>query len=159
MSWAEVWVWLWFLLGMLSYWLKRAYYGISPPSPVATGYVNYIQRSWAPLLVQAFLESLLFWILFTPGLADRLLAAIGWTSYGWAIQTLTTVAPAAALIGHAVDSITDLAVSKIPFIRDILPQMPGALPQPGTLTATITKQTTTNTVEVVATPPTSGEKK
>jgi hypothetical protein len=137
MNWHEVWVWAWFLLGMFTYWLKRAYYGINPPNPVATGYRNYVQRAWAPLLVRAFLESLIFWIMFTPGLADRGLAALGWNSYGWAIQVFTTIAPAAAVLGHAADSVMDMAVSKIPFVKDILPQMPGALPQQAVVQAAI----------------------
>ena len=157
MNWHEAWVWLWFLLGMFTYWLKRAFYGINPPNPVATGYANYVQRAWAPLLVRAFLESLIFWILFTPGLADKLLGALGWTSYDWAVQTLTTVAPAAAIMGHAADSVMDMAVSKIPFVKDILPQMPGALPSPGTVTITATQKT--DTISAVVTPPTPQEVK
>jgi hypothetical protein len=142
MNWHELWVWCWFLLGMATYWLKRAYYGINPPNPVATGYGNYIERAWAPLLVRCFLESLLFWILFTPGLADKLLAYFGWTSYGWAVQTVTSVAPAGAFLGHAIDSAMDIAVSKIPFVRDILPQMPGPLPQPAVVKAQLIEQDT-----------------
>jgi hypothetical protein len=142
MNWREVWVWQWFLLGMVTYWLKRAYYGINPPNPVATGYKNYIERAWAPLLVRAFLESLIFWIMFTPGLADKALAYFGWTSYGWAVQVFTTVAPAAAVLGHAADSVMDMAVSKIPFVKDILPQMPGSLPQQAVVKAQVVEQTT-----------------
>lgn len=121
------WVWVWYLIGMVSYMLKRAYYGINPPNPVATGYVNYIQRAWVPLLIRGLLESMFFWLMFTPGLADKGLAALGWTSYGWMVQIATTVAPAAALLGHAGDSIADMAVSKIPYLN-LLPQMPGPLP-------------------------------
>jgi hypothetical protein len=138
----ELWVWLWFLLGMATYWLKRAYYGINPPNPVATGYSNYLQRAWAPLLVRCFLESLIFWIMFTPGLADKALASLGWTSYGWIVLTVTSVAPAGAVLGHTMDSVMDMAVSKIPFVKDILPQMPGPLPQPAVVQAQIVEQVT-----------------
>lgn len=148
MNWHEAWIWMWFLLGMTTYWAKRAYYGIAPPNPVAHSYAQYVQRAWIPLLVRGFIESMIFWIMFTPGLADKALAYFGWTSYGWAVQAMTSVAPAGALMGHAFDSIMDMAVSKIPLIRDILPQMPGALPQEAVVqsqlveTATATKVTT-----------------
>lgn len=142
MNWHLVWMWLWFLIGMMSYWLKRAYYGINPPNPVATGYLNYIQRAWAPLSVRALLESLVFWVLFTPGIADRALVALGWTSYDWAITLITQVAPVAAVFGHAIDSVMDMAVSKIPVVRDMLPQMPGALPQAAVVEEQVVRQTT-----------------
>lgn len=128
MNWHETWLWLWFYIGMVTYWLKRAYYGINPPNPVATGYANYFQRAWVPLLVRGFLESLVFWLLFTPGFADKGLAYLGWESYSWAVQAITQVAPLAAVFGHTMDSVADMAVSKLPFIKDVLPQMPGPLP-------------------------------
>jgi hypothetical protein len=137
-----IWMWFWFLLGMTSYWLKRAYYGINPPNPVATGYWNYIQRAGVPLGVRAFLESLIFWVMFTPGLADKALASLGWTSYGWAVGVVTQVAPAAAFFGHALDSMIDMAISKIPFVNTILPQMPGPLPQQAVVKAELVEQTT-----------------
>ena len=122
-------MWICFAVGVFSYWLKRAYYGINPPNPVATGYVNWLQRSWAPLAVRALLESLLFWILFTPGIAESALAYLGWTEYKWVVTAVTQVPPIAILFGHSIDSIADMAVSKIPFINTILPQMPPPLPQ------------------------------
>jgi hypothetical protein len=125
MVWHLVWVWVWFLLGMLSYWLKRAYFLVTGPNPIANSYKQFVQRCWVPLVVRGFLESLIFWVLFTPGIADRMLAYFGWTSYGWAVGLITQVAPVAAFFGHAMDSIADMAVSKIPFINTILPQMPG----------------------------------
>lgn len=126
----ELWLWLWFLMGMLIYWLKRAYYGINPPNPVATSYGNYIQRSWAPLLVRMFIDSLGFWLLFTPGVADKALSGMGWTNYAWVVMMITQFAPVAALFGFVVDSVVDFAVTKIPYVKDILPQMPGVLPKP-----------------------------
>jgi hypothetical protein len=136
-------LWLSFLTGMAVYWLKRAYYGINPPSPVATGYYNYLQRSWAPLLVRAFIDSVIFWLLFTPGLADKALGAIGWTNYAWVVMMITQFAPVAALFGFFVDSVVDFAVTKIPYIKDILPQMPGPLPQPAIVQAQIVEQKVT----------------
>jgi len=123
-----LWVWFWFILGMVSYWAKRAYYLVTGPNPVATTYRQFIERCWIPLLVRGFLESLLFWILFTPGIADKALAYFGWTSYGWAISLITQVAPVAAIFGHTIDSVADVVVSKVPFIKDVLPQMPSPLP-------------------------------
>lgn len=122
-----VWLWLWFFVGMASYWLKRAYYLVTGPNPVANTYRQFIERCWIPLLVRAFLESLIFWVLFTPGLADKALAYLGWTSYGWAVSLITQVAPVAAIFGHALDSVVDIAISKVPFVKDVLPQMPGPL--------------------------------
>jgi|SRR5580693_416080 hypothetical protein len=142
MNWHIVWLWLWYLLGMGTYWLKRAYYGINPPNPVATGYLNYLQRAWVPLIVRAFLESMVFWIMFTPGMADRLLAALGWEGYGSAVQLVTQVPPIAAVFGHTLDSIMDMAVSKIPLINQVLPQMPGPLPQAAVVEAQVVRQTT-----------------
>lgn len=136
---SELWLWLWYVLGMSSYWLKRAYYGIAPPNPVAHSYTQYIQRSWVPLLIRCFLESMVFWVMFTPGIADHLLGALGWDSYGTAMQLITKVPPIAAVFGHAVDSITDMAVSKIPFVKDILPQMPPPLPQEAVVEAQMVK--------------------
>lgn len=123
----EFWLWTWFLIGMGTYWLKRAYYGINPPSPVATGFGNYIQRSWAPLFIRSLLDSLAFWLLFTPGVTDKALDAMGWTNDAWVVMMITQFAPCAALFGFVVDSIVDFAVTKIPFVKDVLPQMPGPI--------------------------------
>ena len=126
----EIWLWLWFLLGMSTYWMKRAYYGVNPPAPIANSYVHWIQRSWVPLLVRAFIDSMFFWVLFTPGVADKALSAVGWSEYAWMVEIITQFAPVAGLFGHVVDSVVDFAVTKIPFIKDVLPQMPGPLVPP-----------------------------
>lgn len=126
----ELWLWLWFIVGMGLYWLKRAYYGINPPNPIATSYGNWFQRSWAPLLVRAFIDSMFFWLLFTPGVADKALTALGWESYAWVVQMITQFAPVAAAFGYTIDSNVDFFVTKIPFVKDVLPQMPGPLAPP-----------------------------
>lgn len=123
-----LWVWLWYFLGVLTYWIKRAYYLITGPNPVANNASEFIRRCWAPLLVRAFLESLFFWVMFDPRIAGKLLAYFGWTSYEWAVSLITQVAPVSGFLGHAIDSLADFAVSKVPFVKDILPQMPGPLP-------------------------------
>ena len=129
-SWHLVWLWLWFLLGMTTYWLKRAYYLVTGPNPVATNYKQFLQRCWIPLVVRGFIDSLFFWALFTPGFADKALAYLGWTSFAWGVTMITQFAPFAAAFGHAVDSVVDFAVSKLPWVRDVLPQMPGPLLPP-----------------------------
>ncbi len=120
-----VWLWFWFFFGAFMYWLKRAYYGVNPPNPVATGYKHYIQRSWVPLLVRFFLDSLVFWMLFIPGMADKLLGALGWSTMAGAVDMVTKYGVFAAVFGHTVDSIMDVSVTKIPYLKDVLPQMPG----------------------------------
>jgi hypothetical protein len=122
-----IWLWLWFFIGALMYWVKRAYYGVTPPNPVATSYAHYLQRSWAPLLVRFFVDSMIFWALFTPGFADKAVASLGWQSGGWVIGMVTQFAVFASIFGFFVDAVADIAVTKIPWIKDVLPQMPGPL--------------------------------
>src|SRR6266704_2319377 len=109
-NWHEIWVWSWYMAGMGTYWFKRAYYGINPPHPIANGYWHWLQRSWAPLVVRAFLETLIFWVLFTPGIGDKMLAYLGWNSYEWAVIAVTQVPPVAAAFGHMMDSVVDMAI-------------------------------------------------
>lgn len=131
MNWHLVWLWWWFLLGMATYWLKRAYYLVTGPNPVANTYRQFWQRCWIPLVIRAFLDSLIFWALFTPGFADRALSYLGWDRMAWAVTMVTQFAVFAAVFGHAVDSIVDFAVSKTPWIKDAVPQMPGPIkPKP-----------------------------
>jgi len=129
-NWHLVWLWLWFFIGAFFYWLKRAYYGVNPPNPVPNDYRHYIQRAWVPLIVRFFLDSLIFWALFTPGFADKALAYLGWSTMAWAVTMVTQFAVFAAVFGHTVDSIMDMSVTKIPWIKDVLPQMPGPMPSP-----------------------------
>lgn len=126
----EFWLWFWFFIGMMMYMLKRSYYLVTGPNPVANSYLQFIQRCWIPLLVRGFLDSIAFWALFTPGMADKALDAVGWPSASWAMSMVTQFAFAAALFGHVVDSVMDFAVSKLPYLKDALPQMPGPLPKP-----------------------------
>lgn len=128
MDWHILWLWFWFFVGGFSYWLKRAYYLVTGPNPVATTYKQFWQRCWVPLLIRFFLDSLVFWMLFTPGVTEKFLNFLGWESFAWAVSMVTQFAVFAAVFGHAVDSVLDFAVSKIPWIKDVLPQMPGPLP-------------------------------
>jgi hypothetical protein len=122
-----LWLWLWFFIGALMYWLKRAYYLVTGPNPIASNYKQFWVRCWIPLLVRFFIESLVFWALFTPGFADKALAALGWTNFSWVVSMVTQFAVFAGAFGHTLDSIMDFAVSKVPYINSILPQMPGPL--------------------------------
>ncbi len=126
-NWHEVWLWLWYFIGAAMYWLKRAYYGINPPNPVATDYVHYVKRAGVPLVERFFLDSLVFWALFTPGFADKALATLGWQTMAWAVTMVTQFAVFAAVFGHTCDSIMDVAISKLPLIKDVLTQMPGPM--------------------------------
>ena len=123
-----LWLWGWFFVGALMYWLKRAYFLVQPPNPVATGYVHFLQRAWAPLMVRFFADSMVFWMLFTPGFADKALSYLGWSSAAWVVSMVTQFAVFAAVFGFFVDSGIDIAIVKVPWIKDALPQMPGPLP-------------------------------
>lgn len=125
----ELGLWAWFFVGVFMYWLKRAYYMINPPNPVALGYVNLLQRAWVPLLVRFFADSVCFWLLFTPGFVDKALSYMGWTNWAWVVQMITQFSVFAAIFGFFVDGILDIAISKVPGIKNALPQMPGPLPQ------------------------------
>src|SRR5438309_501412 len=97
-----LWLWFWFFIGALMYWLKRAYFMISPPNPVAIGYSHLLQRAWVPLTVRFFLDSLVFWALFSPGFADKALATLGWSTMSWVVTMVTQFAVFAAVFGHTV---------------------------------------------------------
>lgn len=125
-----LWLWVWFFAGAMMYSLKRAYYLITGPNPVANSWGQFWQRCWVPLLVRFFLDSLVFWALFTPGAIDKGLDYLGWSTFSWAVTMVTQFAVFAATFGYTVDSVLDFAVSKAPFIRDFLPQMPGPLARP-----------------------------
>lgn len=125
-----LWLWLWFFLGMFTYWLKRAYYLVTGPNPVATTYTQFIQRCWPPLTVRLFADSLVFWALFTPVFVQKALDYLGWTNFEWIVMMVTQFAVFAAVFGHTVDSVMDFALSKVPFLKDILPQMPPPLAAP-----------------------------
>lgn len=122
-----VWLWLWFIVGMTFYWLKRAYYLVTGPNPVANNYAEFIRRCWIPLIVRAFIDSMVYWVLFTPHMASEVLQYFGWGGYEQSVELVTQVAPFAAFFGLAIDSVVDFAVTKIPFIKDWLPQMPPPL--------------------------------
>ena len=123
-----VWLWLWFLIGMGLYMLKRAYYLVTGPNPIASTYSQFIRRCWIPLLVRGSIDSVLFWICFNPTLLTSGLNYLGWTNFAGVIGTITQFAPMSFFAGHTIDSFADTAISKIPGLSNFLPQMPGPLP-------------------------------
>jgi hypothetical protein len=126
----EVWLWLWFTVGSSIYWVKRAYYLVTGPSPIANNYHQFIQRCWIPIGIRFAVNSGIFWFLFTPGAADKALNYLGWSNFAWVVQMVTQFAVFAWAFGLSVDVISDFALSKIPILKDWLPQMPGPLSTP-----------------------------
>lgn len=123
--WHLVWLWFWFLVGMSVYMLKRAYYLVTGPNPVATNYTQFINRCWIPLLVRAVLDSGIYWLSFYPDILNSILSYFGVSfQLHSAIPEFGVVALFAGLF---VDSTVDFAVTKIPYVKDWLPQMPPPL--------------------------------
>lgn len=123
----EVWLWLWFFVGTLTYWMKRAYYLVTGPNPIANTYPQFVQRCWIPILVRAFIDAMAYWVLFIPGMGDKLLAYFGYSGWQWVTTSVTQFAPVAAIFGHTIDSVVDFLVTKIPYVKDVIPQMPPPL--------------------------------
>jgi hypothetical protein len=156
MDWHLLWEWLWFVLGMSIFMLKRSYWGVFGPSPIGSSYGNYFQRCWVPLLVRSFWDSLIFWICFTPQLLTAGLSFLGWNSMAGVVAVITKYAPCAAAFGYLVDSVLDtivaIAAKHVPFLSGVLPPMPSPLPQPAVVQAAIVEtkvtslQTQTTTV-------------
>jgi hypothetical protein len=127
MTWhPHIWLWLWFFIGMAVYMLKRAYYLVTGPNPVAMTYKEFFQKCWIPLFVRFAVDSGLYWVTFYPDIFDALVARFGWQLH----SAVPQYAVVAFFIGLGVDSIVDFAVTKIPYVKDWLPQMPPPLKPP-----------------------------
>src|ERR1700688_3555771 len=120
-SWHLAWLWIWFEIGVILYMLKRAYYLVTGPNPVASTYKQFIQRCWIPLLVRGVIDSVVFWLCFNPELLAKGLNYLGWSSFAGVMGMVTQFAPVAFFFGHTIDSFMDTAVSKIPWLHGILP--------------------------------------
>lgn len=124
----HLWLWLWFTIGAMLYVLKRAYYLVTGPNPIANTYKQFFHRAWIPLLIRFAVDSGIYWLTFYP---DLLNGALGFLSrFGWNIQLHSAVPQYgvfALFFGLGIDSIVDFGVTKIPYVRDWLPQMPGPL--------------------------------
>ena len=121
-----LWLWFWFAIGMVVYMLKRAYYLVTGPNPVANTYPEFIKRCWIPLLVRAVVDSGLFWLSFYPAIMNPILSKIG-LSFQIESPMSQMPGPIALFVGLAMDSVVDFAVTKIPYVKDWLPQMPPPL--------------------------------
>lgn len=143
MDWHLAWLWLWFGVGMSAYMLKRGYYLITGSNPVANSWGQFFQRCWPPLLVRLILDSGVYWATFTPTVLVGMLRAMGWSAFANSVESVTHFGFFALFFGFGVDSVLDIAVSKIPWIKDFLPQMPPPLPQKAIVQAQIVEQKVT----------------
>jgi hypothetical protein len=122
----HLWLWFFFSLGMAVYMLKRSYYLVTGPNPVANSYTQFIQRCWIPLIVRAAVDAGFYWITFYPDLFNYVLKLTPWDVQFH--SPIPQYAVVAFFFGMGIDSIVDFAVTKIPWLNGWLPQMPGALP-------------------------------
>ncbi len=127
LNWHIAWLWMWFMVGALVYVLKRAYYLVHGPNPIANTYGQFFQRCWVPLLVRLVVDSGVYWATFTPSVLQGMLNWLGWTSWASAINSVSNVGFFALFFGLGVDSLIDFAVTKLPWIKDWWPQMPPPL--------------------------------
>lgn len=131
----ELWLWIWFIAGTMVYMLKRAYYLVKGPNPVASTYVQFIEVCWIPLLVREAVDAGIFWASFYPDILNPIFSHFGLT-FQLDAPMLKMPAVVAFFVGMGMDSIVDFAVTKIPYIKDWLPQMPPPLKPPITIPAT-----------------------
>lgn len=130
------WLWLWFFIGNAIYILKRAYYLVTGPNPVANTYSQFFARCWIPLLVRLAIDGGIYWLSFYPDMVNGLLSFID-SHFGvsWQLHSpIPHYAVVAFFFGLGIDTGVDFAVSKIPWVKDWLPQMPGPLKPAATTT-------------------------
>lgn len=130
-----MWLWLWYIVGSLMYMVKRAFYMITGPNPVANDTSQYIRVAGIPLLFRFVVDSTIFWVLFKPELVQAGLKSMGWETWAWVLMMITQFAPVALLFGLAIDPLVDWAIptviGRVPFLKDWWPQMPGPIPPLG----------------------------
>ena len=119
----HLWLWLWFSVGMAVYMLKRAYFLVKGPNPVASTYTQFIEVCWIPLLVRAAVDAGIYWGSFYPDIFDPVVARFGFQLH----SPIPQYAVVAFFIGMSIDSLVDFAVTKIPVVKDWLPQMPSPM--------------------------------
>ena len=125
LTWHLISCWIWYFIGMAIYMLKRAYYLVTGPNPVANTYGEFFERCWIPLLVRFALDSGIYWLSFYPDMFNAVLQHFGYQLH----SPIPQYAVVAFFIGMGIDSLVDFAVSKVPWIRDWLPQMPPPMKQ------------------------------
>lgn len=128
-----LWLWFWFLFGISVYMLKRSYYLVTGPNPIANNYADFAKKCWIPLFVRAVVDSGIYWATFDPPVLAAFLTYMGWSKFHDVITVLTQYGFFALFFGLGVDSVVDIAVTKIPFLNGWLPQMPPPLKVPPTV--------------------------
>ena len=125
-----IWLYLWFYVGMFLYIMKRAYYLVTGPNPIASSYGEFFSRCWIPLLFRAAINGGIFAATFNAQLVAKGLTLMGWSNWADAVGLITQFAPVAFFFGVTSDVFTDMAISKIGWLKEFLPQMPGPIPTP-----------------------------
>lgn len=123
-----LWLWFWFLFGMGTYMLKRAYYLVTGPNPVANSYGEFLDKCWIPLFVRAVVDSGIYWLTFYPDLFNGMLsmAHIDYQLH----SPIPHYGVVALFFGLGIDAVIDIGITKVPFVKDWMPQMPPALKAP-----------------------------
>lgn len=132
-NWHTVLTWVVFLFGCGVYMLKRAYFLVKGPNPVANTYKEFIIVCWIPLFVRLVEDSIIFGIVFIPDALAKLLGYLGWQSWEAALLLVTQYSIFALAFGLFSDAILDILVTKVPGLKDWQPQMPPPLPKPDEL--------------------------
>lgn len=126
-----LWLWLWFFIGALSYMVKRAFYLITGPNPVANDVPQFIKIAGVPLGFRFIVDSAIYWTCFTPQVLQAALKYLGWDMAFSVVQVVTQFAVFALFFGLGIDPMMDWAIptiiGKLPFFKDWWPQMPPPL--------------------------------
>ncbi len=127
----HLWLWLWFGVGALAYIVKRAFYMITGPNPVANNAEQYIRVAGIPIAYRLLVDSGFYWACFSPLLLQNMLRFFGWQAGANVIGVVTDYGVCALMFGLTVDSGMDWAIptviGKLPFLKDWWPQMPGPM--------------------------------
>jgi len=130
----HLWLWLWFLVGALAYVVKRAFYLITGPNPVANNVPQFIKVAGIPIAFRLLVDSGIYWMLFAPEVTQAALKWFGWESAAGVLAVVTQYAVVALFFGLGIDPLTDWAiptvVGRLPFLKDFWPQMPPPLKTP-----------------------------
>ena len=129
----QLWLWAWFILGTLTYMLQRAYFLRSPRNPrrIANSYAELLQVAGVPMFTRFVFDCAIYWMFLTPTLAVKIFTTIHFDKWAWAISVIGEFGAMALFSGLVVDVVLDFGIStvanKIPFVKDIVPQMPPPL--------------------------------
>jgi hypothetical protein len=128
-----VWLWFWFIFGSTIYMVKRGFYLIKGPNPVANNLKQFISVAWLPLLFRFVVDSMIYWAFFTPEIVQAGLSYLGMQKFAGIIAVITHFAVCSLGFGLIVDSMVDwgigTVISRIPFLKDWWAQMPAPLPK------------------------------